>query len=196
MDTEELGKRRFVLLLKQLQEELGRGWQPIAAQKLGLSVSLISSISLGNKQAGLKSIRAAVDRLPISEAFFFDRTIGEKPNYRDYVGQRRPSANAQIGAIAVADMSRTSQSFVDHGDAPTPELSTWDLFLYSDAAFRASKAAITYAENRKNHDGTITVAQLAEAVRGFDAGTKAIKDPIVAPTPIRRGATFLKPGKR
>lgn len=88
MAIEDDSQRRFRVLLSQLSEEYGRGWQSRVARELGVSQVFVSEISRGQKLAGRKPIEAAIARYNISPDFFFgDRA--EDGDYRDFVGPRR-----------------------------------------------------------------------------------------------------------
>lgn len=85
MQPEELARDRARVLLEQLQEELGYGWQSELARRTGVHQTTISKIRNRDRGAGLKSIRRIGRALGIQERFFSDAALGSHPDYRHYL---------------------------------------------------------------------------------------------------------------
>lgn len=100
-DDLALGAKRFRALLRQLKSEHGSGWQTEYAKRMGFKQPHLSDM-LAGKNVTLLSIEKAVRSMGIAREFFFDRSLGDSPNYRDFVGKRFASASIRATASATA----------------------------------------------------------------------------------------------
>ena len=95
-----LSSRRYALLVDQLGDELGRayGWQSRVARRLGIDQSTINRLVRRERATvGSDAIDRAVLRLRIDSRFFYDASLGDDPDYRDYAkGRMRMDAIEQM----------------------------------------------------------------------------------------------------
>lgn len=83
---------RVRLLIRQVGAAFpeGPGRQQRIANKIGISPSMLSKIE-GETKNNLQdsTIKDILDALHLDPAFFFDEALGDEPDYRQYVRQKR-----------------------------------------------------------------------------------------------------------
>jgi hypothetical protein len=107
--AEELWQRRFLLLVDQFKEENGEawGWKSRLADRLGQDASTINKITTDARPVTKGMVNAAITKFPIDPRFFYDPSLGDAPDYRDFVGTRverdnergTPNAEAYIASL-------------------------------------------------------------------------------------------------
>ena len=202
MDKFALRSARFKLLMEQYREwfestrKKSRGWQADFAREIGKTPAAVSQYWGGETRPEPDTLDATAKALNIPVEFFTDPSLGESPNYRDFVGKR--FASASIRATTSASATATTRYEPEPRDEEG--LSVWDRFLFSDASERASAEAIAYYKNHldevSGRDG-LTVELIAAAVRAFDAGrrSRAVEEPEVH-SEIRPGRFARQPVKK
>ena len=86
--TEPLATTRYKLLVEQLRNEVGGGfgWKAEVARRLGVAPSYVSKIAAGGAgEIGPTALARAQENLSLDGRFFGDASIGDAPNYTDFV---------------------------------------------------------------------------------------------------------------
>lgn len=89
---------RVRLLIRQVGESVpeGAGRQQRIAKRLGISPSMLSKIEKQVKNnVRDDTIKDILDALSLDPAYLFDETLGDEPDYRQHVRQKRTSAPAR-----------------------------------------------------------------------------------------------------
>jgi transcriptional regulator with XRE-family HTH domain len=148
--------RRYRSLVLQMRDEYGgrHGWKTQVAKRLGVTQPFITFIASGEREAGIDSIALARDRLGLRPEFFSDASLGDSPNYKDFVGRDpgdRPEVlrvvldwrlHTEVGQTATAEEIAWAEglSFRQPGGAAlTPDIIS--SYLRSIRAERAGKVA-------------------------------------------------------
>lgn len=105
-DPEGLARRRYRLLLEQLlsayRDEHGgseRGFKTDAGRKLGIAAQYVGMI-LDDLRPDAAPIEQALKGMRLDPAFFYDPTIGDAPDHRDYVqGTRVERERVEMPAV-------------------------------------------------------------------------------------------------
>lgn len=88
-DKESLPVQRLRLFLAQYEAEHGYGWQTRLAGLTGRHQTHLGRLSRGERGPGLEDVSVIIDDLGVSERFFYDRDLGDAPDYRDFVKASR-----------------------------------------------------------------------------------------------------------
>lgn len=157
MDGEDLAHARFRVLMAQYEAEHGRGWQLKLASKAGVTRGMISQIARGEKEAGMKVVTGAARGLDIAESFFFDKSLGKSPNYRDFIGKKP----ARVAGVA--------ESRIDRDPIDESSMDQWTVFTYTDEYKGASEEAKAHAHTLRNQGLDLSVKQYIGVVESLDA---------------------------
>jgi hypothetical protein len=106
-ENSTLPAQRLRLFLAQYEQEFGYGWQTRLAQLTGRHQTHLGRMAKGERGPGLDDVTAIVSELGVNERFFYDASLGDAPDYRDFVGTRverddergTPSAEAYIASL-------------------------------------------------------------------------------------------------
>jgi len=200
--TETIRQRRFRALMATFQEEHGYGWQSALAKKVGVTQGLISHIVNDKKSPGPDCIEGAIERMRVSEDFFRDASLGEKPDYRRFVGKSRYAVDASPSKHALKPTPSKHASFAGEpriGRDPIDESSMdqWTVFTYTDEYKGASEEAKAHAHTLRNQGLDLSVKQYIGVVESLDALRKGKGIPEhKIETPIGETRMRLGPGKK
>lgn len=133
----ELQKKRFLLLMKQYENEQERhhGWQSRFADIVGTSQTYISDLASqkDGRTAGAKVIEGAIAGFGLAREFFTDPSLGPAPNYRDFLGRRYAKASVTASAVSEATLQASlPQTVALDGSADYPTSAMRDAFFETD----------------------------------------------------------------
>ena len=183
MSTGSLAKERYLLLLQQVQEEVGYGWQSEAARKLGVTQALISQMASGSRSPGLNAIDRAQARLRLDPSFFYDAEL-ENPHYRNFIGRRPVTKDAQRRLLDIDP------------DSPARRVTEELIALEGD---RMSMAHADELRAIDFYGSDVTIDMMRAFWKGMmlrDAGKPTKKPKIVKPPKRRPGQMSLDGGKK
>lgn len=92
------------MLLEQVEEEFGAGWQSELARRTGLHQTTISKLRAEQRGKELRddTLAKLARGLKIPRSFFSDRSLGRSPDYRDFINARETERTEQGRAIVRA----------------------------------------------------------------------------------------------
>jgi transcriptional regulator with XRE-family HTH domain len=91
VSSDDLQKRRWTLFLTQYARDHGQGWQSALAARIHSSPSTINKQASGKRGPSRKTVQLAIETLGIA-ADFFSAPWLENPDYRDFIGGKKPKA--------------------------------------------------------------------------------------------------------
>lgn len=100
-----LAAKRLRLLIEQLGDERGRdtGWKTEVGSKLGIGSSVLSKLNDPSRSVSSATVQKVVDALGIDAQFFYDRSLGEAPRYRDFIDPAKNRTEARAPASETLD---------------------------------------------------------------------------------------------
>lgn len=181
-DPDSLPVRRVRLFLAQYAAEHGYGWQTRLAALTNRHQTHLGRVSQGKRGPGLEDVAAIVRELGVSERFFYDESLGEAPDYRQFVGENR-------------------ETRVERDDAavhPVVEQVLRERHASPEAAARLRAAPLRLFGGTPDPFTVATILSAIEADVRREAGAQAAgREPAPKePSPVPEGKRRVGSGKR
>jgi transcriptional regulator with XRE-family HTH domain len=109
VDLKSLARSRLILLMEALREEHDLQSDRQVAMAVGLDPSYAQRLREGVTQPGLDQISKVCAKVGLPAAFFTDPTLGDAPDYRDFVGRRETRVEREDERHPVVEAFITEQ---------------------------------------------------------------------------------------
>ncbi|MBK8173154.1 MAG: helix-turn-helix transcriptional regulator [Sandaracinaceae bacterium] len=185
MDKKTLRQRRFKVFVNQFgdAENQRHGWKSELARRIKKTPSAVSQYAAGTLKAETDTIQVAIEAFGIDPTFFSDPSLGESPNYRDFIGKKP----ARVAGVA--------ESRIERDPIDESSMDQWSVFKHTNEYKNASEEAKAQAHALRNQGLDLSVKQYIGVVESLDALRKGRGIPEhKIETPI--GETRMRLGKK